>query len=65
MTKLKLLILVLISSSCSNNENCNSEKLEIIEKYDYLIALASGDEQQQQNLIEEKQARLDNVECNN
>ncbi|MDE1206836.1 hypothetical protein [Tenacibaculum larymnensis] len=50
--------------SCSNDENdCLSEKTEIIEKFNKLIELAEGDEAQQKALIQQRDDKLKSLNC--
>jgi hypothetical protein len=65
MRTLTLLILLIISfSSCSNDDdNCQDERSEIIERYDRLIELAEGDDAQQEVLIRNKEEALEALDC--
>ena len=65
MKKLILIILLILSIlSCSNDDdNCEVQRAEIIEKYERLIELAEGDEQQQQTLIRDRDVALRGLDC--
>ncbi len=54
----------LLSFSCSdNNDDCLSEKNEIIERFTKLIKLAEGDDAQKAALIQQRDDKLNNLDC--
>ena len=65
MKKLILIILLTLSVlSCSNDDdNCEEQRAEIIERFERLIELAEGDEQQQQILIRDRDLALRGLDC--
>jgi hypothetical protein len=66
--KYKYLIIIIILNftlvSCSNEENnCLTEKNEIIERFNKLIELAEGDELQKRALIQQRDANIKKLGC--